>query len=46
MKILIITPTYNESKNILTLIDKIKNTSPDADVLVIDDNSPDKTGKK
>jgi len=45
MKTLIITPTYNESKNILLLIDKIKNHLIDAHILVIDDNSPDKTGE-
>ena len=43
MKTLVITPTYNESKNILLLIEKIKKESSKIDILVIDDNSPDGT---
>ena len=43
MKVLVITPTYNESKNILLLIEKIKKQSSGIDILVIDDNSPDGT---
>ena len=43
MKVLVITPTYNESKNILLLVEKIKNISSDSDILVVDDNSPDGT---
>ena len=42
-KILIFTATYNESGNIVELIDSIKNTCPSADILIIDDNSPDNT---
>jgi len=41
--LLIITPTYNEKNNIMTLIEKIQNKT-DAHLLVIDDNSPDGTG--
>ncbi|HZR47297.1 MAG TPA: polyprenol monophosphomannose synthase [Candidatus Manganitrophaceae bacterium] len=45
-RILIIIPTYNESENISTLIDEIYHTvRREVDVLVIDDNSPDGTGK-
>ncbi|MCS7249675.1 MAG: polyprenol monophosphomannose synthase [candidate division WOR-3 bacterium] len=42
-KILIIFPTYNEAENIKDIIDAVLDISPDIDVLVIDDNSPDKT---
>ena len=42
-KILIFTATYNESENIAELIHSIKNICPTADILIIDDNSPDKT---
>ena len=42
-KILIGTATYNESKNIVKLINFFFSLYPKADVLVIDDNSPDKT---
>ena len=43
VKKIVITPTYNESKNILTLINRIKDNVDDIDILVIDDNSPDGT---
>jgi len=44
-KILIFTATYNEVNNIEKLIYKIKNSCPDIDILIVDDNSPDGTGK-
>ena len=43
MNILIITPTFNESKNIVLLIEKILKKNPSYHLLVIDDNSPDGT---
>lgn len=43
-KILIFTATYNEVKNIEELIDGIKNNCKHADILIVDDNSPDGTG--
>ncbi|MAV69788.1 MAG: dolichyl-phosphate beta-D-mannosyltransferase [Candidatus Marinimicrobia bacterium] len=45
MKILIITPTFNESKNIILLIEKILKKNPNYHLLVIDDNSPDGTAQ-
>lgn len=42
-KTLIIFPTYNEAENIRDIINAVLDISPDIDVLVIDDNSPDKT---
>ena len=44
MKTLIISPTYNESKNIANLIQKVNSINPDYHMLIIDDNSPDGTG--
>lgn len=44
MKTLIITPTYNERENIETLLTRIHEVTPEAHVLVVDDNSPDGTG--
>ena len=44
-KILIFTATYNEVNNIEKLIYKIKNSCSDVDILIVDDNSPDGTGK-
>ena len=44
-KTLIFTATYNEKENIQILIERIVNLKIDTDILVIDDNSPDQTGK-
>lgn len=41
----IITPTYNESKNISILIEKLFFLYPTIHVLVVDDHSPDGTAK-
>ena len=45
MKILIITPTYNERENIEILLARLPEIVPKAHVLVVDDNSPDGTGR-
>ncbi len=45
MKSLVIIPTYNEAENIQKLIQEIFNYLPQTDILIIDDNSPDGTGK-
>ena len=42
-KILIFSATYNESKNITLLLEAIEKLNLNVDVLIIDDNSPDKT---
>jgi dolichol-phosphate mannosyltransferase len=44
-KLLITLCTYNECENLPTLIPEIHAVAPDADILVIDDNSPDGTGR-
>ena len=38
---LVCIPTYNEASNILALIEQVHLAAPQADVLVIDDSSPD-----
>jgi dolichol-phosphate mannosyltransferase len=43
-KALIIVPTYNERENIPTLLAQVLEKDPRIEVLVVDDNSPDKTG--
>jgi dolichol-phosphate mannosyltransferase len=43
MKLLIVIPTYNEIENIESLIVSIFQYSPQANILIIDDNSPDGT---
>jgi dolichol-phosphate mannosyltransferase len=44
-RILISTCTYNERDNLAPLVQEIRRTIPAADVLVLDDNSPDGTGR-
>ena len=43
IKTLIFTATYNEKDNIKILIEKINSLNLKIDILIIDDNSPDKT---
>ncbi len=43
MKSLVITPTYNEAENIVRLIETILEQDPSLEILIVDDNSPDKT---
>lgn len=45
MKTLIVTPTYNESKNIESLIRSLMKINRYYHILVVDDNSPDGTAK-
>lgn len=45
MKRLVILPTYNESKNIISVLSTINDVDKSIDILVIDDNSPDKTAE-
>lgn len=40
-----VVPTYNEAANIEWIIQRLRAAQPDVDVLVMDDNSPDGTGK-
>lgn len=44
-KTLIVTPTYNEKDNLPRFIEAVRRAAPDADILVVDDNSPDGTGQ-
>jgi dolichol-phosphate mannosyltransferase len=43
-RVLIVMPTYNERQNLEIVAGRIRETVPDADLLVVDDNSPDGTG--
>ncbi len=45
MKVLVITPTYNEIENINSLITAVLTKSEVIELLIIDDNSPDGTAK-
>ncbi len=42
--VLVVIPTYNERDNIDDIVARTRGAVPDADVLVVDDNSPDGTG--
>src|SRR5512135_1406355 len=37
-------PTYNERQNLESIAGRVRAALPDADLLVVDDNSPDGTG--
>ena len=41
----VIIPTYNERDNIEIITSRVRSAVPDADLLVVDDNSPDGTGE-
>ena len=43
-RVLIVMPTYNERQNLEIIAGRIREAVPDADLLVVDDNSPDGTG--
>jgi dolichol-phosphate mannosyltransferase len=44
-RVVVVVPTYNERENVETVAGKIREAVPDADLLVVDDNSPDGTGE-
>lgn len=44
-KTLVMTATYNEIDNLPRLVDEVFRAVPNVDFLVIDDNSPDGTGR-
>ena len=43
MSVLVVTPTYEEAANIVDALRRVRAAAPQADVLVVDDNSPDGT---
>src|SRR5271156_1533833 len=45
MKVLVVLPTYNESENIDRVLRRIRDSLPEASVLVVDDGSPDGTAE-
>ncbi|MGH3264060.1 MAG: glycosyltransferase, partial [Trebonia sp.] len=44
-RVLVIIPTYNERDNIEAIVGRTLTSVPSAHVLVVDDASPDGTGK-
>jgi dolichol-phosphate mannosyltransferase len=45
MRSVVVLPTYNEAENIALFLRVVSEAAPGIDVLVVDDNSPDGTGK-
>ncbi len=43
-RVLVVIPTYNEVENLELTVDRVRASVPSADVLVVDDGSPDGTG--
>jgi dolichol-phosphate mannosyltransferase len=44
-RVLVVVPTYNEAENVERIVTRVRSAVPSADVLVVDDASPDGTGK-
>ena len=45
MRVVVVVPTYQEADNIVRFLPAVRAAVPDADILVVDDNSPDGTGQ-
>ena len=45
MRTLVVMPTYDEAENIAEALRRVRGAAPRADVLVVDDNSPDGTAE-
>ena len=43
-RVLVVVPTYDERANLASVLERLHRAVPDADVLVVDDASPDGTG--
>jgi dolichol-phosphate mannosyltransferase len=43
-EIVVLIPTYNERENVSLIVSRLRAAVPEADVLILDDNSPDGTG--
>lgn len=43
-RVLVVVPTYDEAENLEHIVARVRAATPDADLLIADDNSPDGTG--
>ena len=43
-RVVIVMPTYNERQNLEIIAGRVRESVPDADLMIVDDNSPDGTG--
>jgi dolichol-phosphate mannosyltransferase len=44
-RVVVVIPTYNEAANLAWIVGRLRRAQPDVDVLVVDDQSPDGTGR-
>jgi dolichol-phosphate mannosyltransferase len=44
-RVLVIIPTYNERENLPLIVERVRSHTPHVDILVVDDASPDGTGR-
>src|SRR3954453_8341576 len=44
-RVAVIIPTYDERDNIVPITARVRSAVPEADLLIVDDNSPDMTGQ-
>jgi len=44
-RVVVVIPTYNEATNLAWIVDRLRRAQPGVDVLVVDDDSPDGTGR-
>jgi dolichol-phosphate mannosyltransferase len=44
-RVVMVMPTYNEADNLVWVVERLRRARPEVEVLVVDDNSPDGTGK-
>jgi len=44
-RVVVVIPTYNEAENLAWIVTRVRRVLPQADVLVVDDGSPDGTGR-
>lgn len=44
-RVMVVIPTYNELENLEHIVSRVRAAVPDADLLVVDDSSPDGTGE-
>ena len=45
MRSIVVVPTYQEADNIVALLEALRTEVPDAEILILDDDSPDGTGR-
>jgi dolichol-phosphate mannosyltransferase len=44
-RVVVVVPTYNEAENLAWIVERVRRAQPGVDVLVVDDDSPDGTGR-